>query len=155
MTAEPISTPAADDVSARLVHPHRLRTRFVVAFVVGLLAVLAIGVGALYAYDQQYVDRILPGVRLGDVDLSGLSPDEASARLHATYDGFGKGQVVLVAGDKRLTISYDQIHREAAIDSMVERAMAVGRSGNPVERAIANARTAFNGVALQPQVRYD
>ena len=35
------------------------------------------GVGALYAYDQQYVGRVLPGVRVGAVDLSGL--DAAAA----------------------------------------------------------------------------
>ena len=155
MTAEPLSSPAIDETSVRLVHPHRLRTRFVVAFTIGLLAVLGIGVGALYAYDQQYHDRILPGVHVGDIDLSGLSPDEASARLHAAYDGFAKGQVVLVAGDQRLVITYDRIQREADVDSMVGRAIAVGRAGNPVERVIANARTAFNGVALAPQVRYD
>jgi vancomycin resistance protein YoaR len=155
MTAEPPLTPAIDEPPDGLVHPHRLRTRFLVAFAVGLLAVLGVGVGALYAYDQQYLDRILPGVQVGEVDLSGLSPDEAAARLQAAYGGFGKGQVVLVAGAKRLTIPYDQIRREAAIDSMVARAMAVGRAGNPVERAIANARTAINGVVLAPQVRYD
>jgi vancomycin resistance protein YoaR len=159
MTAEPLSVPAPDETSVEtsvgLVHPHRLRVRFLVAFAIGLLAVLGVGVGALYAYDQQYQDRILPGVRVADVDLSGLTPADAAARLHAAYDRFGKGHVVLVADGKRLTITYDQIHREAAVDSMVERAMAVGRSGNPVERAIANARTAVNGVALTPQVGYD
>jgi len=155
MTAEPLSSPVIDETSVRLVHPHRVRTRFLVAFVVGLLAVLGVGVGALYAYDQQYQDRILPGVYVGQVDLSGLSPDAASARLHAAYDGFAKGQVVLVVGDQRLAITYDRIQRGAAIDSMVARAMAVGRAGNPVERAIANARTAFHGVVLAPQVQYD
>jgi vancomycin resistance protein YoaR len=155
MTAEPLTSPAIDEPSVRLVHPHRLRTRFLAAFVIGLLAVLGVGVGALYAYDQQYHDRILPGVHVGAVDVSGLTPEEASTRLHAAFDGFGNGRVVLVAGDERLAIPYAQIHREAAVDSMVERAMAVGRGGNPVERAIANARTAFNGVVIAPQVRYN
>jgi vancomycin resistance protein YoaR len=155
MTAETLSNPAIDDAPVRLVHPHRVRTRFFAAFVIGMLAVLGIGVGALYAYDQQYQSRILPGVRVGDVDVSGLTPDEASTRLHAAYDGFGTGQVVLVAGDRRFVLKYDQIHREAAVDSMIERAMAVGRAGNAVERVIANARTAFNGIVLAPEVRYD
>jgi vancomycin resistance protein YoaR len=33
--------------------------------------------------------------------------------------------------------------------------MSVGRAGGPVERVIANARTAFRGVILEPQVRFD
>ena len=35
--------------------------RFGVAFLIGLIAAMALGVGALYAYDQQYVGRVLPG----------------------------------------------------------------------------------------------
>jgi hypothetical protein len=54
-----------------------VRLRFAVAFLVGLLAALGIGAGALYAYDQQYTGRVLPGVRIGAVDLSGLGPGEA------------------------------------------------------------------------------
>ena len=53
------------------------RLRFAVAFIVGLLLATIVGAGAMYAYDQQYINRVLPGVRIGTVDLSGL--DEAAA----------------------------------------------------------------------------
>ena len=33
--------------------------------------------------------------------------------------------------------------------------MAVGRDGNPVERVIADARTALRGVTLPPRLTYD
>ena len=38
-----------------------LRVRFAIAFVVGLVATLAMGAGALYAFDQQYAGRDPPG----------------------------------------------------------------------------------------------
>ena len=129
---------------------HRLRNRFLLAFVLGLVAVLAIGVGALYAYDQKYDGRILPGVRVGQVDLSGLTADEAALRLRAAYDDLSSGGAVLVAGDKQIALPYSRARRAAAIDSMVAQAMSVGRAGNPVERAIANLRTAFRGVDVAP-----
>jgi vancomycin resistance protein YoaR len=155
MTAEPNTSPAVEDAPVLPVHPHRFWTRFLVAFVIGLLAVLGVGVGALYAYDQHHQGRILPGVRVASVNLSGLTPAEASARLHEAYDQFASGKVVLLANDKRLTITFQQIARQADVDAMVERAMTVGRAGGPVDRAIANARTAFRGVVLDPQVRFD
>lgn len=132
-----------------------LLPRFALAFFLGLVAVLIIGVGALYAYDQQYRDRILPGIRVGSLDLSGMTAGEAASRLHETYDGLGTGQVVLVAGDKEIVLPYSRARRVADVDSMVGRAMSVGRAGNAVERAIANARTAFRGIDIAPQVRYD
>ena len=132
-----------------------LLPRFALAFFLGLVAVLVVGVGALYAYDQQYRDRILPGVRVGSVDLSGMTAGEAASRLHETYDNVATGQIVLVAGDKEIILPYARAKRAADVDSMVGKALSVGRAGNAVERAIANARTAFRGVDIAPQVRYD
>ena len=95
---EPASTfdPAFDPVLPTG-RRRRLWPRFAIAMVLGLVAVLALGVGAMFAYDQQYQGRILPGVRVGAVDLSGLSPDDAAARLHAAYDALGAGTAVVVA----------------------------------------------------------
>ena len=133
----------------------RLWPRFAVAFLLGLIAVLGIGVGGLYAYDQQYQGRILPGVRVGSIDLSGLTAAEAAAKLHARYDGLGTGKAILVAGTKEIELPFGRADRGPAIDTMVAQAMSVGRAGNAVERAIANARTAVRGIEIAPQVRYD
>lgn len=154
MTTTLDSTPVMD-AAVPASGSHRLRNRFLLAFALGLVAVLVIGVGALYAYDQQYHGRILPGVRVGQVDLSGLTADEAAERLRAVYDDLSTGSAVLIAGDKEIPLPYSRARRAAAIDTMVAQAMSVGRAGNPVERAIANARTAFRGVDVAPQVRYD
>src|SRR6188474_2380750 len=93
----PLETPkpaVSDEVIAIERPRHRARTRFAVAFLISVLAGLAIGAGALYAYDRQYTGRVLPGVSVGGIDLSGLSPDAAAERLHDAYDRFGEGQAV-------------------------------------------------------------
>lgn len=154
MTTAPMPTTAVDETSPDR-RSQRLLPRVALAFFLGLVAVLVIGVGALYAYDQQYRDRILPGVRVGSVDLSGMTAGQAAGRLHETYDDLAVGQIVLVAGDKEIVLPYSRAKRAADVESMVGRAMSVGRAGNAVERAIANARTAFRGVDIAPQVRYD
>jgi vancomycin resistance protein YoaR len=136
-------------------HRSSARIRFGVAFLVGLLAALALGVGALYAYDQQYNGRVLPGVRVGGTDLSGLSPIDARAALERQYAHLGEGSIVLTAGQAEFTIPYASVGRRADLDAMVTDALSVGRSGNPVERVIADARTAFRGVTLEPRVTFD
>ncbi len=155
MTTALEPTALADQPALPIGRSHRLWPRFVAAFVLGLIAVLGIGVGALYAYDQQYQGRILPGVHVGSIDLSGLTADEAAARLHAQYDGLATGKAILVAGTKEIALPFGRAARGPAIDTMVAQAMSVGRAGNAVERAIANARTAVRGVEIAPQVRYD
>src|SRR5512141_382982 len=82
---EPADAPGAPEAPEA---PRRssVRVNFGLAFVLGLAAALLLGVGALYAYDRQFTGRILPGVHVGSVDLSGRSADEARAALEAAYE---------------------------------------------------------------------
>ena len=129
--------------------------RFGLAFAVGLAAVLLIGAGALYAYDQQYVGRVLPGVRVGSVDLSGLTPDAARAQLQEAYGSLSDGRIVLSGIEEQQVITYAEIGRGPDIDALLDRALDVGRRGSPIDRAVADARTALRGVVLDPSVTFD
>ena len=131
------------------------RLRFTVAFIVGLLLATIAGAGALYAYDQQYINRVLPGVRIGAVDLSGLDGAAAAERLREAYGSLGEGEIVLTTPAGETTISYADVGRGPDVDAMLAEALAVGREGNAIERVIADARTAIRGVTLEPRVTYD
>jgi vancomycin resistance protein YoaR len=139
--------------SRRTGHPKL--ARFLVAFLISLVAGLVIGAGALYAFDRHYTGRVLPGVAVGGVPLSGLTPAEASARLKQAYGRFSEGRAVLAGGGLEMTIDYSDVDRRPDIDRMVDEAMAVGRAGNTVERIILDARTAVHGVNLAPLVVFD
>ncbi len=144
--------PATEIAHSR--HPSA-KLRFGVAFLIGVIITLGLGAGALYAYDQQYTGRVLPGVKIGAVDLSGRTPDEARAALAAAYKGMADGQIVLKGPDGDTVITYAEIGRALDSDALVDQAMAVGRDGSTIDRAVANTRTAINGVVLQPRVAFD
>ncbi len=148
------ATPDSIAIGTESLRPSR-RLRFLVAFLVGLLAALALGAGALYAYDLQYSGRVLPGVRVGSVDLSGLDATAAAERLRAAYGDLAKGELVVKSPDGSRSITYADIGRGPDIATMVADAMAVGRSDNPVDRVVGNARTAWRGVTLPPRVTID
>jgi vancomycin resistance protein YoaR len=131
------------------------RLRFAVAFLVGLIAALAVGVGALYAYDRQYTGRVLPGVRVGNVDLSGLDAPSAADRLREAYGTLGEGSITITSPHGERTISFARIGRGPDILAMVDEALGIGRDGNAVDRAVANTRTAVRGVTLTPRVTFD
>ena len=129
--------------------------RFGLAAAVGLATALLIGVAALYVYDQQYAGRILPGVRVGSVDLSGLTPDAARAELQQAYGSFDDGRIVLTGVSDEQIITYAEIGRGPDLDTLLSTALAVGRIGSPIDRAVADARTALRGVVLEPSVTFD
>jgi vancomycin resistance protein YoaR len=129
--------------------------RFGVAFLLGLLAAFAVATAALYAYEQTYAGRILPGVRVGTVDLSGLAPADAAGRIGAAYAGLAGGEVRLVAEGAERRLPLDQVGRGPDVEAMVAAALAVGRTGSPIERALGEVRTAIVGVQLEPLVGLD
>lgn len=149
--------PAAQDVAMAptIVRAYSARTRFFVAFLISVFVGLVVGAGALYAFDRQYTGRILPGVSVGGIDLAGLTPEDATARLESSFASFREGQVVLTSGDLEMTIPYSDVKRRPDLEGMVAEAMAVGRSGNTVERVILDARTAVRGVNIAPRVLFD
>jgi vancomycin resistance protein YoaR len=131
------------------------RVRFGVAFLIGLLVSMTLGIGALYAYDRQYAGRILPGVSIGGLDLSGQDPVTAAAALRQVYGELGEGSLTFRADGRQTTITFEEIGRGPDVEAMVAEALGVGRDGNPAERVIADAQTALRGVSLTPKVTYD
>jgi vancomycin resistance protein YoaR len=133
----------------------RTAVRFAAAFLVGLIAALALGTGALYAYDQQYAGRILPGVSVADIELAGLTREQAVERVAAEYRSVGDGAIQLNTPDGPLKVPYRLIQRHVDAEALVDTALGVGRSGTAVDRVIAGARTALRGASVEPSVRFD
>ncbi len=145
------SAPERDEPSAP---PRRGRrrsvTRFLIAFMFGLLAVLTVSAGALAAYESSNVGRILPGVHVGSVDLSGLTPAAAAARLRTEYASFGDGALVLSAAGVERTVSYADLGRRVDADGIVALAMGVGREGPVIDRIASNVRMFVRGTEITP-----
>lgn len=142
----------APETGTTLVAPaRRSGVQFLVAFLAGLLAVLALGAGGLYAYDRQYEGRVLPGVRVGGVDLSGLDPAAARATLDSAFGGFSQGELVLGSGDRRTVISFADVGRRLDTAGLVSEAVEAGREAGP----FGQAQTALRGVSIEPRVVFD
>ena len=60
--------PAAPTATSR----PRICLRLLFGFVLGLLLAAGVAAAGLYAWDQSYDGRVLPGVHGGGVDLSGM-----------------------------------------------------------------------------------
>jgi vancomycin resistance protein YoaR len=152
-----MTTTTPDSIGLALEGPRRPspRFRFGVAFLVGVILATVVGVGALYAFDQQYLGRVLPGVRLGNLDLSGLDEAAAAERIAAEYASLGQGEVVVSGPDGAVSIPYAEFGRGPDVAAMVSAAMGIGRGGDPFSRIVEDARTAVRGATIQPMVTYD
>jgi vancomycin resistance protein YoaR len=155
----PEATPGdAGQPAAVSAPPSRWRGRrnFAIAFLFGLLAVLAVSAGAMAAFDRSYDGRILPGLHAAGIDLGGLTPAQALERLQAADADLQQGSLSIVAdkGDA-VEVTYAELNRRYDAEAMVQTALAVGRDGSLVERVARNLRTAVNGLDVAPRILVD
>ena len=125
-TETPVAETAA--VVAQTRRP-RIWLRLLTGFVLGLVLVVALSGAALFAADASYEGRVLPGVRVGGTDLSGMDRGQAAAALKAAYAGYGAGRLIVRTAAGDVTVPYADIAREAHVDEMVDAALATGREG--------------------------
>jgi vancomycin resistance protein YoaR len=153
-TLQPVEEPASETAIAP-VRKARILPRLVVGFVVGFILAVGLASAGLLAFDAAYQGRVLPGVRAAGIDLSGDDRDQATAALTAAFGRYGDGRVVIrtVAGD--IAIPYRSFARGVDVAGMVDEALAAGRSGTPVDRALAIVRLARDGTTLQPRLALD
>lgn len=129
--------------------------RVLLAFLAGVLLVVALAVAGILAYEQAYAGKVAAGVSVGGADLSGLNRDEAAARLEAAYASVGQGTLTVETVNGPVTVSYAEAGRRPDVDAMLDAALAIGRTGNPLERVVEEARTAFDPLSLAPRVMVD
>ncbi len=133
-----------------------LALRFGVSFVLGVLLVVGIGTGILYAWGQQYDGRVLPGVRVGSTELGGLTRAEAEAAIANAYGSLAAGQITLTGPDgQTTTIGYADVGRGPDTSAVLEAALAAGRQGEPLADLIGAPQAAIHGVTLDSAVTYD
>ena len=149
-TTETIATPA---LPARRRVP-RVRS-VVAAFVVGAILATTAGAVSLAAYSQMHAGKILPGVHVGTVDVSGLDRAVAADRLNAAFASYGQGKLVLSVGTTSEQIAYSDIGRGPDVNAMLDAAFAVGRGGSAADQTVAMLRTLTNGEVVEPRVTFD
>ena len=161
VVAVPVATDpvvASGDVAGEVAIPSPTARRrvglFAVAFVLGLVTVVAVAGSGLAAWDSGYQERVLPGVRVGSVDLSGLDRAAATAALQAAF-AYGQGNLVLRTPSGDISIPYSAFGRRADVDALVDAAMQSGRGGDLATRVVNELGQALHGVSLAPQVVFD
>ncbi|MDO8425719.1 MAG: VanW family protein [bacterium] len=138
-------------------HHHVIWLSITGAVLVLLLA--AVGVGAI-TYDRAYEGRIFPGVRIGTVDVSGLTQEEATERVRSvvdarlnqgiayTLDGATVRLSAVVVAPSDPDLWYPLV--EVNVPTLVEHALLVGRAGGTTRQWAQRLHGAVNGGLVVP-----
>jgi len=129
--------------------------RIALVFAVGALASLLVVAAVALVALNSFSNRVVPGVRVGSVDVSGLTRDQLVAKLESAYAYLGEGDVSIETPMGAVMITYGQAGREPDVEFMADAAMRIGHSGNPIDDAVFMLRSAVNGQSVPIVVRVD
>jgi L,D-transpeptidase catalytic domain/Putative peptidoglycan binding domain len=106
-------------------------------FIAGLLvALLLAGAGAVYAYDRSRAERIEDGVRIGGIDVGGLSPQQARAELRRTVLDPLNRPVRVRARGERFALTPEKARVTVDVEGSVDAALDRSRDGNMLGRTV-------------------
>jgi lipoprotein-anchoring transpeptidase ErfK/SrfK len=130
-----------------------MRARLLIASA-ALVVLLLAGAGAVYAYDHAHADEIGKDVKVGGVDVSGLSPVQARSKLRQTVLEPLSQPVIVRARGHRYTLTPKSARVTVNVDSSVDAALARSREGNMVERTWRGVRGEAVGADIPLDIDY-
>ena len=129
-------------------------SRRLIAVLVLTVTVLLVGAGTLYAYDKQVRTRIADGVTVNGIDVGGLTPTEARAKLQRTLlDPLSQPVSVRYKG-RRFTLTSEQAQVAVDLDGSVDRAMEASTKGNLFTRTWREVRGTELDARVEAKINY-
>jgi hypothetical protein len=119
--------------------------------VVGVLFVLAAGA---YAIDRANSDKIADGVRVGNIDVGGLTTDQARHRLQKRLAKPLEKPVAVKFEDQTFTLTPKQLELRSDVNGMVDAARDASRSGGFPSRVWRYATGGTVDREISPELGY-
>lgn len=123
-----------------------------------LAAALAAGFCILFSGQQAYAapdDRIEQGVRAGDIDLAGMTKDEAAQAIQSYVDGLGEKKIELLAQDGSVSVTAAELGIVWENEEILTEAVTLGKKGNIVARYKAMEDLKHRGKNYEIQLDFD
>jgi vancomycin resistance protein YoaR len=158
LTPGPKAQAKADRIVAAAERPGKRGFRpllFVGTFMGAVLLVLLVAAGAAYGLTQAYAGKVIPGVRIGAVDVSGLDRAQVMAKLTTEFASLGEGKVTIATPVGTTTITFADLGRSPDTEAMADAALSIGHTGSFIGDAALMVRTVYSGQVVPVVVKMD
>ena len=126
--------------------------RLAFTFALTLSAIILFSAAFAIGYARMNEGRVLPGVDVAGVSLTGLSRNAAAAKLRASLPSLSSGDLTVNVAGATETIPYSDFDRDYDIDFMLDQAFGLGQGGNFIDQLREQMAILFNGVSVKPQL---
>jgi vancomycin resistance protein YoaR len=130
-------------------------SKAIVSLLTGCLLFLLFIVVATGAYALLFSGRIFPGVNMAGVDLSSLTPQQATQALNQRLTFPANGHVILRYGDKAWPLTPAQLGMVFDAGRSVQLAYDLGRKGGPFMSLATQLNAWQGGIPVSPVIQLD
>ena len=98
--------------------------------IVGILIILLLIFSTIFSFMNSNNDKIVSGVKIENIDVAGLSKDEAKSKIESIYNEKKQKDINLKYQDFETTINPELIETNYNTDKAIEEAINIGKDGN-------------------------
>ena len=126
-----------------------------VALAAGLAFFIVLLAGSTVAFDMYHAGKIFPGVSIAGIDLSGMTPGQASALITQRLDYSMRGSIAFQDGARVWVAKPNELVLFLDPQTSALAAYQNGRQGNPLVRIASQFQTWYTGVDIPPLLVFD
>jgi vancomycin resistance protein YoaR len=128
----------------------------ILSAVIGGLTVFTLALALITgAYQLLYSGRVFPGISMAGLDLTNLTPDQATTALSRRFTFLASGRVVFREGDRVWVATPADLGMVLDAGTSIERAYNVGRQGGLFSALAGQLNAWQGGLALKPVILFD
>lgn len=120
-----------------------------------LISILSIVILAIIAFlsvglYNKNTDKIIKGIYIKDIDISGLTKEGAVEKVNNELTNKMKDTLILTHNDIQAEISLEQMEIKFDVESAVNEAFLIGRDSNIIEDSVTAIKTRNNNISIEP-----
>lgn len=110
--------------------PKKKKTKIVILSILGIIILLGIIFSTIFALINMNNEKIISGVKIQGIDVSGLSKGEAISKLELIYNEKKQKEIELQYQDFNTTINPEVLEVDYDIVTAVDKAISIGKNSN-------------------------
>lgn len=132
-------------------------TKILAVVFLSLVLFSATVAGAFWGYEKVYAQKFYPGVKIAGYEVGSQTPEEVKSLVEARIQEISQQKLQLLAEDKTLTPSPEEIGISFDVEQVIEQAYNIGRDKAGWQRFLEELEAVFlsKEIILQPQIEQE
>ncbi len=129
--------------------------RKIIAIIIAILVLIGLAFSTVFALINKGSDKIIEGVQIKEIDVSGLTREEAENKLKEVFGEQFKKEILLKHGEYETKLTPEQIELNFKVSEAVEFAYSRGRTGNILKDNYDILNAKWNVFEITPEYTYN